>query len=101
MPKRSEKKKNLFHINFQLPRKLLCVLSDCSRKQACVKYSYSKQKMVKCFCGMVVVVVVVFSSLARILGEVFDNSFPAYAFFFLFFFEVENSSCTLIPLFRP
>ena len=45
-------------------------------------------------------VVLAFSSRARILGRMFDNSFPACAFFLLFF-KVEISSCTLIPLFRP
>ena len=34
-------------------------------------------------------------------GRMFDNSFPACAFFFLSFFQVEISSLTLIPLFRP
>ena len=32
-------------------------------------------------------------------GRMFDNSFPACAFFF--FFKVEISSRELIPLFRP
>ena len=36
------------------------------------------------------------------LGRMFDHSFPARAFLsFFFFFEVEISSGTLIPLFRP
>ena len=35
-------------------------------------------------------------------GRMFDNSFSACAFFVLFFvFEVEISTRTLIPLFRP
>ena len=42
-------------------------------------------------------VVVAFSSLARILRRMFDHSFAAYVFFF-FFFEVEISSLTLISL---
>ena len=41
-------------------------------------------------------VVVAFSSLARILRRMFDHSFAAYVFFF--FFEVEISSLTLISL---
>ena len=53
--------------------------------------------------------VVAFSSHARILGRMFDNSFPACAFCFLFlsfflfllFFLKDISSRTLIPLFRP
>ena len=44
------------------------------------------------------VVVVAFSLLVRIFGRVFNHSFPGCAFFF---FEVEISSCTLIPLFKP
>ena len=43
-------------------------------------------------------VVVAFSSRAR-FGEMSYNSVPAYAFFF--FFKVEISLRTLIPLFRP
>ena len=35
------------------------------------------------------------------LGRMFNNSFPASAFFLSFFFEVEISSRTLIPLFKP
>ena len=35
------------------------------------------------------------------LGRMFNHSFPACAFFFFFFFQVEISSLTLIPLFRP
>ena len=31
----------------------------------------------------------------------FDNSFPACAFFFFLFFKMEISSHKLIPLFRP
>ena len=46
---------------------------------------------------VVVVVVVAFSSRARILGECSKIHFPPAAFFF--FFEVEISSRTLIPLF--
>ena len=34
-------------------------------------------------------------------GRMFDNSFPACAVFLFFFYEVEISSRTLIPLFRP
>ena len=46
---------------------------------------------------VVVVVVVAFSSLTRILGECSTIHFlPA-----LFFFKLEISSRTLIPLFRP
>ena len=46
-----------------------------------------------------VVVVVAFSSLARIWGEcLINHSLPVL---FFFFFKVEISSCTLIPLFRP
>ena len=48
--------------------------------------------------GYVSLVVVAFSPPARILGECSTNSFPTCAFFF---FKVEISSCTLIPLFRP
>ena len=47
--------------------------------------------------GYVVVVVVAFSSLARILGVRFDDSFPACVSFF--FFKVEISSRTSFPLF--
>ena len=46
----------------------------------------------------VAVVVAAFSSLARMFGRMFGHSFPACAFFFLFFL-VEISSRTLIPLF--
>ena len=36
------------------------------------------------------------------LGRMFDHSFPACAsFFYVYFFEVEISSRTLIPLFMP
>ena len=46
-------------------------------------------------------VVVAFSSLARILGEC-STFFLRLGFFLLFFFfKVEISSHTLIPLFRP
>ena len=45
---------------------------------------------------MVVVVVVAFSSRARILGEYSTNYSPS-----TLFFKVEISSRTLIPLFRP
>ena len=47
--------------------------------------------------------VVAFSSLARILGECLTIQFPTALFFllfFLFFFEVEISSRTLILLFN-
>ena len=44
------------------------------------------------------VVVVAFSLLVRIFGRVFNHSFPGCAFFF---FEVEISLRTLIPLFEP
>ena len=44
-------------------------------------------------------VVVAFLSLARILGRMFDYSFPACTFFF--FFLVEVSSRPLIPFFMP
>ena len=40
-----------------------------------------------------------FSSLARILGECSTTCFKPASFFF--FFEVEISSLTLIPLYRP
>ena len=46
----------------------------------------------------IVAVVVAFCMLARIWGRVFDHAFRACTFFF---FEVEISSCTLIPLFMP
>ena len=39
------------------------------------------------------------SSCAMVFGRMFDNSFPACAFFF--FFKVEISSRTLIPPFKP
>ena len=42
-----------------------------------------------------------FSSLAKILGETFDHSFPARHFFSVLFFEVEISARTLISLFTP
>ena len=44
------------------------------------------------------VVVVASSLLVRIFGRVFNHSFPGCAFFF---FEVEISLRTLIPLFEP
>ena len=47
----------------------------------------------------VVVAVVAFSSLARILGRMFNYSFSACTFFF--FLEVEISSRTLIPFIMP
>ena len=56
---------------------------------------------------VVVVVMVAFSSLARIWGETLTiHSQPALVFvlllfFVVVFFEVEISSCTLIPLFMP
>ena len=45
-------------------------------------------------------VVVPVSLVVRILGEMSDHSFPACTFFF-FFFKVEISSHTLIPVFLP
>ena len=48
---------------------------------------------------MMVVVVLAFSSLARILGECSTIQSPPA--FFKFFFKVEISSHTLSPLFRP
>ena len=56
----------------------------------------------------VVVVVVVVAAAAVVValflacedsGRIFDHSYPAFAFFF--FFRVESSSRTLIPLFMP
>ena len=47
-----------------------------------------------------VVVVVAFSSRARILGE-YSTIHSRLRFFFLSFFKVEISSCTLTPLLRP
>ena len=50
---------------------------------------------------VVVVVVVAVSSLARILGDCSTiHSLPAL-FFYFYFFLVDNSSRTLIPLFAP
>ena len=49
-----------------------------------------------------IVVVVAFTSFARILGECLTtHSLPALHLFFFFFFEVEFSSRTLFPLFMP
>ena len=42
--------------------------------------------VVACYLVAVVVVVVAFSSRARIFWRIFDNSFPAHAFFFFFWF---------------
>ena len=48
-----------------------------------------------------VVVVVAFSSLARIWGGKFDYPFPACVFFVVVFFKVEIRLRALIPLFMP
>ena len=53
------------------------------------------------FSGVVSNVVVGFFLACEDLGRMFDNLFPACAVFLLFFFKVEISSRTLIPLFRP
>ena len=60
-------------------------------------YFLCKNKQTK-ECFVPVVVVVAFSSWARFFWRMFDYSFPAYTFFF---FKVEISLRTLIPLFMP
>ena len=67
---------------------LSAVLSDVAKTKNSSRFSKTKKTATK---------VVAFSSLARILGRMFDHSFPPPQRFFLF--KVEISARTLAPLF--
>ena len=91
----SHTKKRVFIIDVMITRKFL--------PAACVGCIFPRVAVV-----VVVVVVVAFSSLARISGECSTIHFlpalflsPCLRLFFFFFFDVQISSRTLIPLFMP